>query len=114
MISLNLPWPNKVLNPNVKCHWSKKSKARKAQKDECYYLTKQSYRARYAFGDRIGVVITFCPPDARRRDLDNALAACKGLIDGIALALGVDDSRFNIAMAWGIPIEGGMVLVTVN
>ena len=33
-------------------------------------------------------------PDRRHRDLDNLLAASKPIIDGMAQALGVDDSRF--------------------
>jgi crossover junction endodeoxyribonuclease RusA len=34
------------------------------------------------------------PKDKRHRDYDNLLAASKSMLDGIAHALGVDDSRF--------------------
>ena len=38
--------------------------------------------------------ITFIQPDKRRRDRDNLLAAMKSGLDGLAQALGVDDSEF--------------------
>ena len=38
--------------------------------------------------------ITFFTPDARKRDLDNLLAAMKPALDGMAQAIGVDDALF--------------------
>lgn len=43
---------------------------------------------------QIPLTLTFHTPDRLRRDADNLLAASKPLIDGMAGALGVDDSRF--------------------
>ena len=43
---------------------------------------------------RLHLWIDLYPPDKRRRDDDNAYAACKPYRDGIADALGIDDSRF--------------------
>ncbi|SOE49110.1 hypothetical protein ODI_R1848 [Orrella dioscoreae] len=40
------------------------------------------------------VTLTFVAPDRRRRDIDNLLACMKSQMDGIAIALGVDDSQF--------------------
>lgn len=57
----------------------------------------------------------FLPPDRRRRDMDNLLASCKGLLDGIADALGVDDSRFAITLALtSEPVKFGGVRVTIG
>ena len=39
-------------------------------------------------------MITFVQPDRRGRDRDNLLAACKPMLDGVADALGVNDSQF--------------------
>ena len=52
------------------------------------------------FGDwnwdfEISIAYTFCPPDKRKRDLSNFVASMKGAEDGIADALGVDDSHFH-------------------
>ena len=45
-------------------------------------------------GAQIPLTLTFHSPDRRARDADNLLAASKPLLDGMAGALGVDDSRF--------------------
>lgn len=57
------------------------------------------------------VSITFCPPDRRRRDLDNMLAACKPLLDGIADATGVDDHLWSLTIRRGDPVNGGEVRI---
>ena len=58
--------------------------------------------------------MTFCPPDHRRRDLDNIIASMKAANDGIADALGIDDSRFISTYSMGSPVKGWAVLVTVR
>lgn len=63
---------------------------------------------------RIHLSLTFCPPDNRRRDLDNLLAACKPGIDGLAMALGIDDARFEYTLRWGDKTEGGAVNVAIG
>jgi crossover junction endodeoxyribonuclease RusA len=59
--------------------------------------------------------IEFIPPDARRRDDDNCLSCFKAGRDGIAEALGVDDSRF-VTTFWlsDKPVKGGMVRVSIG
>ena len=56
--------------------------------------------------------VTFHPPDARRRDLDNAVAAFKAGQDGLADAWGVDDSAFHFHYAFGASVKHGTVVVT--
>ena len=90
--SVTLPWPPRELSPNARVHWAKRSKVAKAYRQRCGWLTKA---AGLPVPD--GVVhlwVMFCPPDRRRRDDDNAIAAFKAGRDGIADALGIDDSRF--------------------
>jgi crossover junction endodeoxyribonuclease RusA len=88
----DLPWPSKDLSPNARVHWSKKSKAAKAYRAACHILCRAS--GIKAPAGRLLVALEFIPPDKRRRDLDNLLASTKNALDGIADALGVDDSRF--------------------
>jgi crossover junction endodeoxyribonuclease RusA len=57
--------------------------------------------------------MTFCPPDKRRRDRDNLIASMKAATDGIADALGTDDSKFIVTYAMGSPVKGGSVEVTI-
>ena len=61
----------------------------KAQARQAAYLLSGSLN--YTGG---GLKITFYTPDARKRDLDNLLAAMKPALDGMAKAIGVDDALF--------------------
>lgn len=56
---------------------------------------------------------TFHPPRAGRFDRDNAVGRCKALQDGIADALGIDDSRFVPTYLIGEPVKGGRVVVEI-
>jgi crossover junction endodeoxyribonuclease RusA len=56
----------------------------------------------------------FCPPDKRKRDLDNLLARMKAGLDGLADALGVDDTIFRPAVEWGEVRPRGGVVVTLE
>jgi crossover junction endodeoxyribonuclease RusA len=60
------------------------------------------------------IAIEFCPPDYRRRDRDNLIASMKAATDGLADALGIDDSKFITSYRMGQPVKGGAVLVTVR
>ena len=90
----HLPWPE--LSPNSRLHWAVKARAVKSTKDEigwlakaagwtCYHKPMQKARISYEFHLK----------DNRRRDLDNLLASCKSLVDGL-VDVGVladDDSK---------------------
>lgn len=63
---------------------------------------------------RLVLSLVFCPPDLRRRDDDNLVAAFKSGRDGIADALGVDDSQFVTQFEIGPVAAGGSVQVTIS
>lgn len=93
-IMLSLPFPDPILNPNAHVHWSKKNRARYDLKEACYYLILE--RGVKLDPDRhYTVSLTFCPPNNRKRDRDNLLAAYKAGLDGMCLALGIDDSTIH-------------------
>lgn len=93
MAVIRLAWPHRDSHPNSRVHWSKRAKANKAMRSAAYYLAKAS--GIYVPGEgEIPLLITFYPPDRRRRDLDGCLSAMKSQLDGIADALKVNDSRF--------------------
>jgi crossover junction endodeoxyribonuclease RusA len=60
----------------------------------------------------IYLTITYCPPDKRKRDRDNAEASAKALRDGLADAWGVDDNCFVITSRWGEVMEKGATIVS--
>jgi crossover junction endodeoxyribonuclease RusA len=88
MIDLILPWPPKALSPNARTHWATKSRAAYT----CFLLCRQA--GLQAPAGRALLSLEFIPPDRRRRDDDNCIAAFKSGRDGVAQALGIDDSRF--------------------
>lgn len=91
---LVLPFPNSVLMPNRSMgkHWTVTRPARNKAKSDAFYLTKQAgWQGRDVSGC---LKITFYCPDRRKRDLDNLVHAMKPALDGVARAIGIDDSNF--------------------
>src|SRR3546814_7129587 len=102
-------WSSDVCSSDL---WSKRAKANKAMRKAAYYLTLGANVKAPENGD-IRVVLTFYPPDRRQSDRDNLLSNCKAYLDGIADALGVNDSRFvpSIRMA---DETGGYVVAEIT
>lgn len=110
---ITLPWPPKELNPNARTHWTKRSKAAKQYRTACHLLAKQS--GTVAPEGEVLLMIEFVPPDARRRDDDNCLAAFKAGRDGLADALGIDDNRFITQLRMSREtVKGGEVRVRIS
>lgn len=112
-MTIVLAWPDKVLSPNSRVHWSKRAAATKAARTAAFYLTRAAVTIKPTW-DRVRLSVTFCPPNARRRDLDNCIASCKGIFDGISDALGIDDSRFEPSFRMSSPVKGGAVRVEIT
>jgi crossover junction endodeoxyribonuclease RusA len=110
---ITLSWPDRDLNPNSRVHWSAKAKAVKAARHEAGWALRRTFRTKPGW-DRVAVDMVFCPPDERRRDRDNLIASSKAIQDGIADALGVDDSKFTTTYSIGEPVKGGTVVVTIR
>jgi len=111
---LRFPWPDSRFSPN----------SRKAHR----YLADVRSVARLA-GEIItrdaGITVptigalcwrlVFCPPDRRKRDLDNLYSSFKSTCDGIFQALQTDDSRIRrTVIEWGEVEPGGAVYVEVG
>ncbi|MBZ9665759.1 endodeoxyribonuclease RusA [Pseudomonas sp. LMG 31766] len=107
-----LPWPAKALSPNARGHWSQKSRAAKAYRMQCFLFAKKA--GLVAPAGRILLQLEFLPPTARRRDDDNLLASFKAGRDGLADALGIDDSLFVSQVQIGEVHPGGAVRVTLS
>ena len=112
---VNLPWPKPELSPNSRADRFTVARAKKAYRAGCGWEALQVLAAgRPVFAPRIMVRLTFCPPDNRRRDMDNMFRARKAGIDGLADALRVDDSRFDYQLFRGETCKGGAVLVHLD
>lgn len=96
--TLILPYPDPSLNPNRKNgkHWSVTKKAKDEAFEVAYYMTKVVYASVEQIPhEPIPLHITFVRKDKRCVDLDNLLASCKPMCDGIAQAMKIDDKLFD-------------------
>lgn len=96
-VIVTLPFPDRRLNPNNSKgrHWGSGVALRRAARVSAAHLTAlASEEVLFEPGRELALVITFVQPDRRARDRDNLLAACKPMLDGVADALGVNDSQF--------------------
>lgn len=97
VLSIALPWPPKELSPNGRKHWRGLAKFKAAYRDTCRIETLLQCRPDYLqLPERIHLSMDFVPPDRRRRDRDNLVAAMKSGLDGVADALGINDERFAV------------------
>jgi crossover junction endodeoxyribonuclease RusA len=118
MTFIELPWPPKALSPNARVHWAEKARKTKMARTLAWGLTAQALgpklRAYAADGD-ISVKVTLEPPmrGGARPDEDNVMASLKAYRDGIASALGVNDSRFRNEKPEWLPKSGeGRVIIS--
>lgn len=107
--TVTLPWPDKKLHPNSRTDRRHTTGIRKRYKQACWALCKAA-KPDYTLTH---LDITFHPPDGRRRDLDGMLGAIKYGLDGVALALGVDDYPWELTIRRGEkdPAKNGFVLI---
>lgn len=113
MTSITLPWPPSILWPNrhLGKHWAARQNAKKIARFQGFAMAKEAKAPEIA-PDRVPVSITVCPPNRRRFDLDGLHGALKPYMDGIAKALGVDDSQFRpVVLDVGEVVKGGKVIV---
>lgn len=82
---------------------------------EAWLIAKPIVRGYVPMTDEIALRLVFVQPDKRRRDRDNLLAAAKPQIDGIADAMGIDDSRFNpVTISREFGAKPGCVRITIG
>lgn len=107
-----LPWPPRDLSPNGRAHWATKRRAASKQAEDTRILALAAgWRSLPVDPSEVRVTLTFCPPSARRFDLDNALASCKAALDQLAATLGVDDALFVPTLKRGEKCKLGAVIV---
>ncbi len=111
-MTIVLAWPDKVLSPNSRVHWSKRAAATKAARTAAFYLTRAAVTIKPTW-DRVALSVTFCPPDKRRRDMDGMIASMKAAQDGISDAIGIDDRFFVPTYRIAEPVKGGAVHIEI-
>jgi len=81
-VTILLPLPPVELQPNRRPGWRLKARVTANARLFAAYTAATSGKARIPM-ERCRVVVTFRYPDARRRDIQNGIAAMKSYIDGI-------------------------------
>lgn len=110
-----LSWPPRALWPNARVHYMALHKAKKAYAEECRWCCKLVRLPQMTDAKRLNASITFAPPDRRRRDMDNMLAAIKAGIDAVAAHVGVDDSKWTMTLTLAKPTDGpGQVRIALE
>ena len=115
-LTIKLPFPPKLLNPNARVHHLRLAAEKKKYRQHCAWECKARGVTRFK-ADQIHLHIEFHPPNARRRDRDNLIAAFKAGQDALSDALGVDDSLFHVTYAPIQPPDGaklGYVIVRIS
>lgn len=106
-----LQFPPSSLSGHNKGHWRAKAAETKKHREWARLATLAAAPSIPASGD-IRLHIHFIPPD-RRGDRTNFANRLKPALDGIAEALGVNDSRFLPHYTFGEPEKPGRVVVTL-
>ena len=112
---IELPFPDKILWPNGRGHHMAKHRAFQKHKLWAYHaMLAHGGSAALTVAGRIDWVVTFYPKTRNAIDDDNARASLKAYQDGLAAAIGVNDSVFAApSVQFGEPVKGGKVVVSI-
>lgn len=111
---ITLPFPHKALWPNGRAHYMVKAREVKKHRQWAFTAALAYIRKEGVPADRpIALCYTITPKTAHAIDVDNCIAAMKSYQDGIAQAMGIDDSAFaEPQIAFATPRKPGEVEVS--
>ena len=92
---VDLPYPSPPLWPNKPGHWAAKARERKKHKKWAYHAALAEWRSQATAGQVTVHILVYPKPTGPHPDKDNVVASAKAYIDGIALAIGIDDKHFS-------------------
>lgn len=116
MIAITLPWPPRSLHPNSRKHWAVKAKDAKQARQTAGWCAKEAgiRRGDCDIPQALKVTAIFYPPNRHKHDLDGCLSALKSSLDGIADVIGIDDSKWQLALRKEAPVKGGLVRIELE
>lgn len=113
--SVEVSWPVRALSPNGRAHHFAKYRAKKAARKEAFYATKAAKVGICAGDVPVLITLVFHPPTKNLPDEDNAVAGMKSYLDGVADALGINDSGFRLNRpVIAEPVKGGKVVIHIE
>ena len=116
---IELPWPHKDLSPNARICYMALARLRKEAKNTAFMFARKAMHASKVGhvrpAGKINVQLVPVPPTRASQDEDNLLAKMKAALDGIALAMKVDDKKFHfLEQVWLPAKKPGRVIVRVS
>lgn len=113
---IELPWFPPELSPNKRIYWRAKNPIKAAYRDQCARIVGLRHGLHAPAGTKhMPISIVFHPPDKRSRDLDNCLAGFKAGIDGLSMAMGLNDKNFRpITIDFGDVVKNGKIVIKFN
>lgn len=113
MTKIFFPWLDSRLSPNKRIDRRALITVKREAKELATLLTFES--GLVLLETDLQIKITFCPPDKRRRDLDNLYATFKPYQDGIFEALALDDCLIDrVILQRGEFVKDGYVIVELT
>lgn len=113
MTKIYFPWLDSRLSPNKRIDRRALIGVKQDAKTLAMALTRES--GLVLLEADLQIKVTFCPPDKRRRDLDNLYATFKAYQDGIFEALQMDDSLIDrVILQRGEVVKDGYVIVELT
>lgn len=114
MNALTLPFPDSRLSPNSRRDRRWVTNLRQTARNTGFFQAKMA-ALEIPNHVPLHLFLTFCPPNNRRRDVDNLLSAFKSVLDGVFAALGVDDSNVRrTTLEMGEVMEQGQTLLRIE
>lgn len=117
MIAVTLPWPDRRLHPNHRSHWAEKAKAVKIARATAHKAALEVGIRRTGAGlpQALKVTPIFYPPNMHAHDIDGLLSSMKAAFDGIADAIGIDDSKWTFGSPRrDVVVKGGLVRIELE
>ena len=113
-VSFYLPWPDKKMSPNARPHWAALARVKKAAKRDAYYLALEAGLEKIT-AEKVRAKYTYFPPTRHTYDRDNLVGRTKAFQDGVAMALGVDDGKWETTYEIAGTVEkNGMVRIDLE
>lgn len=112
--SIELPFPAKVLWPNGRTK-SYRFKAAEFKKHKGWASVAALASGVKGLQVVSSIRLIVRPKTRNAIDRDNCVSACKAYFDGLAAAIGIDDSTFPVpSVVFGEPVKGGLFVIEVE
>ena len=114
MLRIRLPYPDRRLSPNARRVWQASLTPKREAREVGYVMAMKACRSwpfSFICDDKpLRLRLAIHPPDNRRRDYINVLAAIKSYEDGIFVYVGIDDRWIkHVDIRWRRSCPEGMV-----